>query len=79
MLYNTYYDELETFAKMQSNSPLTNHPHAGYYHNHNQMPHLTDDDDDEPDELYDIEDENYKSESDDSGVHEFATSLTVQG
>ncbi|KAI8897523.1 salt tolerance down-regulator-domain-containing protein [Globomyces pollinis-pini] len=81
LLYNTYYDELENFAKMQISAPdvYTQHPHSHHY-NHNQLPHLTDEDDeDELDEMYDDDDEDYVSDSEESGILEFGTSLTVKG
>jgi hypothetical protein len=79
-LYNTYYEELENFAKIQmgSNDFYALHPHR--FKTPKKLPPLIDDSDDDIDGMYDDIDEESESESEsDDGMIEFGTSLTVKG
>ncbi|KAJ8323024.1 Stress response protein nst1 [Batrachochytrium dendrobatidis] len=63
-LYDAYYNELQQFANdHNAGTPSKQHPHHASYC-HNED---------------DIHDENCDAESDDSGILEFGTSLTVKG
>ncbi|KAJ3274263.1 hypothetical protein HDV01_003336 [Terramyces sp. JEL0728] len=80
LLYNTYYEELEIFSNMQISSPdaYRQHPHAIDYHthhHHNHIPHLVEEELEHSDDYDEVE----GSDSEDSGIMEFGTSLTVKG
>lgn len=86
MLYDAYYEELENFAsdsKRQKHilpSHLYNHcsHHAFTSRHHRLYEHASEDDiDDIEDDFDDDDDEDY--DSDESGIIEFGTSLTVKG
>jgi hypothetical protein len=78
LLYNTYYEELENFANMQLRTSLqSSHPHS--LPKTDSLPPLVDvGEEDELEGMYD-DDEDFYSDSNDSGILEFGTSLTVKG